>query len=142
MLGNSVVVGGAPGVLTHPETVLLALSILFVGIELLKQGRGKPGLAQQYPWLVAGAFGLLHGLGFAGALARIGIPQGEIPIALLMFNIGVEFGQLAFVVLVLGLIRTFRKLEVRWPSWTPLIPGYVIGSIATFWLLERVAAFL
>lgn len=138
----SLAVLGVVHVPSPPVEATIALSILFVGIELVKQVRGKPGLAQQRPWLVAGAFGLLHGLGFAGALARIGIPQGEIPIALLTFNIGVEVGQLAFVAVVLVLIQRLRKLDVQWPSWTPLIPGYVIGSVAAFWLLDRVTAFL
>ncbi len=135
----SLAVLGVVHVPPPPVEAAIALSILFVGTELVRQQRGEAGL--QYPWLVAGAFGLLHGLGFAGALTRIGIPQGEIPLALLMFNIGVELGQLAFVFAVIGLIRSLRGLGVRWPSWSRLVPGYVVGTAAAFWLFERVAAF-
>ena len=138
----SLAVLGVVHVPPPPVEAAIALSILFVGTELVKQQRGEAGLAQQYPWLVAGAFGLLHGLGFAGALTRIGIPQGEIPLALLMFNIGVELGQLAFVAVVIGLIRSLHGRGIRWPDWSPLVPGYVIGTSAAFWLFQRVASFM
>ncbi len=121
-----------------PVEATIALSIVFVGAELVKQQRGIVSLAQQYPWVVAGAFGFLHGLGFAGALARMGLPQGDIPLALFMFNVGVEIGQLMFVAAFLVLARAVRRVEIRWPSWTRLVPGYAIGSIAAFWMIQRV----
>ncbi|MGL6044647.1 MAG: HupE/UreJ family protein [Sandaracinobacteroides sp.] len=126
-----------------PVEAAIALSIMFVAIEVLRLQQGKAGLAARYPWLVAFGFGLLHGLGFAGALAEIGLPQGAVPLALLFFNVGVELGQLAFVGLILGgsaiaaKIPALRRREVRLRTAT----SYAIGSIASFWVLQRVAAF-
>jgi hypothetical protein len=84
-------------------------------------------------------FGLLHGFGFASGLTEMGLPRSEIPLALLLFNVGVELGQLLFVVLVLLLQRSFRVLEVRWPRWAQLLPGYAVGSLGAFWTLQRFA---
>jgi len=95
-------------------------------------------LTARAPWLVAGLFGLLHGFGFAGALSRVGLPANDIPLALLNFNIGVEVGQLAFVVVALGAMALLRRL--RLPKWSPLLPPYAIGSVAMFWVIERIAA--
>jgi hypothetical protein len=98
-----------------------------------------------YPWVVAFTFGLLHGFGFAGALAEVGLPQSSIPIALLFFNVGVEIGQLLFVGAVLALItvgwRAGQRLRVSQPVWLWRITPYAIGALASFWLVERVAAF-
>ena len=94
------------------------------------------------PWVVAFAFGLLHGFGFASALTSAGLPRTELPLALLGFNVGVEIGQLGFVVLVLLLERAFRILEVRWPRWAAALPGYTVGSLGAFWTLQRVALLL
>jgi hypothetical protein len=96
----------------------------------------------QYPWLVALAFGLVHGLGFAGALAEVGLPQSDIPIALFMFNVGVETGQILFVCVVLLLIAALRRMPVTWPQGSWRLVPYTIGSIAVFWTVERVAAFV
>ena len=92
-------------------------------------------------WLVAFAFGLLHGFGFAGALSDVGLPQNEVLLALLMFNVGVELGQLIFIAAVLVLLFLVRKLHSEWPDWTTQVPAYGIGSIAAFWFIERVAGF-
>ena len=92
--------------------------------------------------MVAFAFGLLHGFGFASGLTAMGLPQNEIPLALLFFNVGVELGQLAFVLLVLGLARSFRTLEIPWPRRAELVPGYAVGSLGAFWFIERTAALL
>lgn len=124
-----------------PVEAAIALSIVFVATEVLRDG--KQGLAARKPWLVAFSFGLLHGLGFAGALAQVGLPQNDIPLALLFFNVGVELGQLVFVAAVLCVlemlkrIRPARSLEPR----ATVIASYVIGMTATFWVFERVSAF-
>jgi hypothetical protein len=91
---------------------------------------------------VAGLFGLLHGLGFAGALAEIGLPEGEIPFALFAFNVGIESGQLAFVALALAILAVLRRLRVRWPAPILQLPAYAIGSLAAFWFFERIGTVL
>jgi hypothetical protein len=90
---------------------------------------------------VAFIFGLLHGFGFAGALAEVGLPENAIPVALLMFNVGVEIGQLAFVVVVLAAGRVLARVPLHWPRWTKFAPAYAIGTVAMMWTIERVAAF-
>jgi hypothetical protein len=92
--------------------------------------------------VVAFAFGLLHGFGFASGLAALGLPKGEIPLALLLFNVGVEIGQLAFVLLVLLLERAFRLLQIHWPVLIARLPGYVVGSLGALWTIQRVAILL
>lgn len=87
-------------------------------------------------------FGLVHGFGFAGALTSAGLPRQDLPLALLSFNVGVEIGQIAFVLLVVLLERSFRQLEIRWPRWAQLLPGYVVGSLGAFWTLQRTAILL
>jgi hypothetical protein len=119
-----------------PVETLIALSILLVAAEAIHLRRGRHSLATRWPWLVAFAFGLLHGFGFAGALSEIGLPQSDIPLALLFFNVGVELGQLAFIMVLLGLVALLRRL-VALPQVTPIAAAYGIGSIATFWVLER-----
>ena len=89
--------------------------------------------------MVAFAFGLLHGFGFASALTSAGLPQHELPLALVSFNVGVEIGQLGFVALILALERSFRILEVRWPRWVEALPGYTVGSLGAFWTIQSVA---
>jgi len=133
-----------------PVEATIALSIMLVSVEILNARRGKPSLAARLPWLVAFSFGLLHGFGFAGALAEVGLPQHAIPVALLFFNIGVEIGQLLFVTTVLSLIslsgyvasqvaepaliqRRFDRLDVT--------AAYAIGIAAAYWLVERTTAF-
>ena len=125
---------------TRPVEAAIALSIAFVCAEIIYAQRGREGITYRYPWLVAFAFGLLHGLGFAGALSNIGLPPNEIPIALLFFNVGVEIGQLLFVVVVIAAIRLLTRLPLL--QWYRLRTAtvYVIGTLATFWVLERTAA--
>jgi hydrogenase/urease accessory protein HupE len=120
---------------------MIALSIVFVAAEILNARKGRVGLAARAPWLVAFAFGLLHGFGFAGALSETGLPQGFIPAALLFFNLGVEVGQLAFVAVVLAASAALRRLWRPLPAWGPLVPPYLIGSLAMFWVIQRVAQF-
>ena len=124
-----------------PVEAVIALSILFLAGELVKVNRGLPSLTQRNPWIVAFAFGLLHGFGFAGALGDIGLPQNEIALALLMFNVGVELGQLMFVAIILAGIWLLRRLRPEWPAWLRQLPAYGIGGISAFWLIERVAGF-
>ncbi|WP_018262131.1 HupE/UreJ family protein [Methylobacterium sp. WSM2598] len=124
-----------------PVEAVIALSIVFVAVEIIRARGGRPGLAAQAPWLVAFAFGLLHGFGFAGALSEIGMPAGHIPVALLLFNLGVEAGQLLFVGAVLALAVLLRRLGGPLPHWTQFVPPYLIGSVAMFWVIQRVAQF-
>ena len=120
-----------------PLNAAIALSILFLGPEIVRAWQGQTSFTIRHAWIVAFAFGLLHGFGFASGLAAIGLPQSDIPLALLMFNVGVEIGQLAFVALILLLHRAFQALEMRWPRWVELFPAYVVGSLGAFWTLQR-----
>jgi len=124
-----------------PIEATIALSILFLASELLKVRRGYTSLTARYPWIVAFVFGLLHGFGFAGALTEVGLPQNEIPLALLMFNVGVELGQLMFIAVILVLIEILRRIRKQWPVWIQQLPAYCIGGLAAFWLIERVSRF-
>ncbi len=124
-----------------PVEAVIALSILFLANELIKVHRGQPSLTARYPWVIAFSFGLLHGFGFAGALAEVGLPQNEVPLALLMFNVGVEIGQLLFIAVALALIALIHLLRREWPAWLYQAPAYGIGGIAAYWLIERVAGF-
>ena len=124
-----------------PVEAVIALSILFLASELVKVNRGLPSLTARNPWIVAFAFGLLHGFGFAGALGDIGLPQNEIALALLMFNVGVEIGQLLFIAVILVIVLGLQRLRFEWPDWLQQAPAYGIGGIAAFWLIERVAGF-
>jgi hydrogenase/urease accessory protein HupE len=120
----------------------IALSILILGVEIVRSGRGETSVTILYPWMVAFAFGLLHGFGFASGLSALGLPAAGIPLALVMFNLGVEVGQVSFVLLVLLLERSFRQLEIRWPRWVQALPGYTVGSLGAFWTLQRAAMLL
>ena len=121
-----------------PLNAAIALSILFLGPEIVRSWRGQTSFTIRHPWVVAFAFGLLHGFGFASALTSAGLPHHELPIALLSFNVGVEIGQLSFVFLILALERAFRILQVRWPRWAEALPGYTVGSLGAFWTVQRV----
>jgi hydrogenase/urease accessory protein HupE len=124
-----------------PVEAVIALSIVFVATEILRAREGYQGIAARAPWVVAFIFGLLHGFGFAGALAEVGLPEGHIPQALLFFNVGVELGQLLFIAAVLSFTALIRRVRFRFPHWTGLVPPYAIGSVAMFWVIQRVAAF-
>lgn len=124
-----------------PVEAVIALSILLVAAEIVRRRAGAAGLAGRWPWLVALSFGLLHGLGFAGALSEIGLPPGHVPLALLCFNLGVEAGQLLFIGAALLLIALVRRAPWRPPAWMQLAPPYAIGGVAAFWILQRVTAF-
>ena len=122
-----------------PLNAAIALSIVFLGPEILRAWRGETSFTIDHPWIVAFAFGLLHGFGFASGLTAIGLPQADIPLALLMFNVGVEIGQLAFVALLLLLVRALEALEVRWPWPVERLPAYAVGSLGAFWTIQRLA---
>ena len=124
-----------------PVESMIALSIVFVAAEIVRGLRGEPGLTARAPWVVAFAFGLLHGFGFAGALAEVGLPQSAIPVALLMFNVGVELGQLIFVVCAVAARVLLIRLPVARRAWMPYATPYAIGAIAMLWVIERVGAF-
>lgn len=125
-----------------PVEAAIALSIVFLCVEIVHGMQGRKGLTFAYPWIVAFAFGLLHGLGFAGALSEIGLPPSEIPIALLFFNLGVEIGQLIFVFAVLGFAALLRKAAGITVDSVPFLRAeklmvYAIGVLASYWLIER-----
>jgi hypothetical protein len=124
---------------TAPLNATIALSILFLGPEIVRSWRGETSFTIQHPWVVAFSFGLLHGFGFASALTGAGLPRHELPLALVSFNLGVEAGQVVFVALVLALERSFRALEIHWPRWAQALPGYAVGSLGAFWTMQRLA---
>lgn len=125
-----------------PLNASIALSILFLGPEIVRSRRGETSVTIRYPWLVAFAFGLLHGFGFASGLTTTGMPRAELPFALLFFNVGVELGQLVFVVTALALARSFRTLDVQWPRWVEALPGYTVGGLGAYWTIQRTAILL
>jgi hypothetical protein len=125
----------------QPVEACIALSIVFVAREIVEVQRGRATLTARWPWVVSFTFGLMHGFGFAGALAEVGLPQKAIPIALLFFNVGVEIGQLMFVGGVLAMVAAFSRVRVAWPKWSVAVPPYAIGMLAMFWVIERVLAF-
>ena len=144
-VAHSITLAGATLGFVHvpsaPVEAAIALSIVFVAVEIVHARRGRPGLAARLPWAVSFVFGLLHGFGFAGALSAIGMPAEHIPAALLFFNVGVEIGQLVFVAAVLSLAALVRISRAPLPRWAGLVPPYLIGSLAMFWVIQRISAF-
>jgi len=130
---------GYANVPAPPLNAAIALSILFLSPEIVRTWRGETSFTIRHPWVVAFAFGLLHGFGFATALTNAGLPRQELPLALVSFNVGVELGQLGFIAVVLAVQQTLRALQIRWKGWVKLLPGYAVGSIGAFWTIERVA---
>lgn len=136
--------GSALGYLTLPQPpveAVIALSIAFVASEILKSNPKAPRLSERYTWVVAFAFGLLHGFGFAGALEEIGLPHSDVPMALLTFNLGVEAGQLIFIVAVLTTFAAAKAIPGTTPSIARAAGAYAIGITATFWLMSRLWSF-
>jgi len=136
-----------------PVEAVIALSIVFVTVEILHARQGRAGLAARLPWVVAFVFGLLHGLGFAAALSDIGLPQHAIPLALAFFNVGVELGQLLFISAVFAVLWLLTKLLVSHPAVDASNPwqhaerfsvpvAYLVGTVAMFWVFERTYSFL
>jgi len=132
---------GAVHVPGRPVEATIALSVVYLAAELAQLKQGRPGLTSRAPWLVAFTFGLLHGLGFAGALAEVGLPERQIPLALLQFNVGVELGQLQFVAAVLAVSALARRLAVPWATWAWRLPAYGIGATAAYWVVQRTVSF-
>jgi hydrogenase/urease accessory protein HupE len=126
-----------------PVEAIIALSIVLLACELIRLRRGQASLTARWPWMVAFSFGLLHGFGFAGALTEIGLPQGDIPLALFTFNVGVEVGQLIFIGLVLGALACAKRIDLPLALERHALPvaAYAIGSLAAFWFIERLAGF-
>ena len=110
---------------------------MFLAAEIAKQKDGNPRLSERIPWVVAFLFGLLHGFGFAGALREIGLPEGDVPVALLTFNLGVEAGQLAIIAACLALIALLRRFAKPTLRPATVLTTYGIGTIASFWFIER-----
>ena len=148
-VAHSLTLAGATLGVVHvpgpPVEAAIALSIVFVATEIVHSRQAKAGLTERFPWIVAFTFGLLHGFGFAGALNEVGLPQSAIPVALLFFNVGVEIGQLLFIAsvfTVMALARQItRRIGMSQPAWAWRVPPYVIGSVAAFWIIQRIAAF-
>ena len=125
----------------RPVEAVIALSIVLVAAEIVHRQQGKRSIAQQWPWAIAFTFGLLHGLGFAGALNEIGLPQQAIPLALLFFNLGVELGQILFIAGAFVVWAMLKPVLVRLPRTIEYAPAYAIGIVAAFWTIERIAGF-
>lgn len=145
-LAHSITLGAATLGFVHvpqqPVEAVIALSILFLAVEIVHGRQGRPGYAARWPWLVAFIFGLLHGFGFAGALSEIGLPQQAIPLALIFFNVGVELGQLLFVLVIVSLTWLLHKLnQQKLVSRAETAVIYSIGGVSSFWLFERISVF-
>ena len=140
-IAHSITLAGATlgflGVSQRPVEICIALSIVFLAVEVVKRDPAQPRLSERVPWVVAFLFGLLHGFGFAGALAEIGMPEGEVPVALLTFNLGVEAGQLAIVGVALGVLAVIGRVSVQGLAVFRRTAAYPIGSIAAFWMIAR-----
>ena len=154
-VAHSITLAGATLGFVHapqaPVEAAIALSVMFVAAEILRGEQGRAGIAARAPWLVAFVFGLLHGFGFSGALREVGLPQADIPLALLFFNLGVEAGQLAFIAVVVLALSAVTRL-LRKPGHTERGPwhsealirvpvAYLIGSVAAYWTVQRVVGF-
>lgn len=148
-VAHSLTLAGATLGLVHvpgpPVEAAIALSIVFVAAEIIRSREGRAGLTGRFPWVVAFTFGLLHGFGFASALSEVGLPQVAIPVALLFFNVGVEVGQLLFISAVFAVITLTRQFMqrsgARRPTWIWRVPPYAIGTVAMFWVIQRIGTF-
>jgi hypothetical protein len=125
-----------------PTEAVISLSIVLLAVEVVRKNQGQLTLSERYPWLVAFTFGLVHGLGFAGALSEIGVPPNEVPLALLMFNVGVETGQVMFVVAVSLMLAGLHRLHSHSALTLARATPYAIGSVAMFWTIQRIGLFL
>lgn len=128
---------GFVGLAQAPVEALIALSIVFLAVEIVKRDPANPNLAERAPWIVAFLFGLIHGFGFAGALREIGLPESDVPTALLTFNLGVEAGQLVIVAAVLAVLALVRRLKPAALRPAIVVSTYTIGITASFWFIER-----
>jgi hydrogenase/urease accessory protein HupE len=146
-LAHSITLGLATVGVIHlpapPVEATIALSIMLLATEIARLSRDLPSLTSRFPWTVAFCFGLLHGLGFAGALSEIGLPQGDVPLALLSFNVGVELGQLSFVAAVLAAYFVMMRLRLpkRVIQYARPAAYYAIGTLSAFWFFDRLLGF-
>lgn len=145
-LAHSITMAGATLGFIHmpqqPVEAMIALSILFLAMEIIHEKQGTVGLTSRYPWLIAFIFGLLHGFGFAGALSEIGLPEQAITLALIFFNIGVELGQLMFVAAVVLIALSLQRLKHPYIlQKVETVVVYVIGGLSSFWVFERLSSF-
>ena len=145
-LAHSLTMAGATLGFVHvpqqPVEAIIALSIMFLAMEIVHEKQGRSGIASRYPWIVAFIFGLVHGFGFAGALAEIGLPQQAITLALIFFNIGVELGQLMFVATVVLLALALGRLKrPRLLEKAERVAIYSIGGLSSYWIFERISTF-
>ena len=129
---------GFLGLPQRPVEAIIALSIVFLAVEIVKKKEGERRFSERVPWIVAFLFGLLHGFGFAGALKEIGLPESDVPTALLTFNLGVEAGQLLIVAATMLILHGLRRLQPSWTRPAIRLSSYAIGAIASMWLIERV----
>ncbi len=130
--------GISSGFLDFPVALVefaIALSIFILAVELTRID--KHDALWRNPWWLAGGFGLLHGMGFAGALAETGLPQDNVPLALLFFNVGIEVGQIAFILVVLAVWFIMRRPLLRWQDSLLPVPIYILGSLSAMWCIER-----
>ncbi len=145
-VGHSVTLSlAALGFVRFPSAlveIVIALTILVLALELARPPRPEPGAMRRFPWAIAFGFGLLHGFGFAGALSEIGLPDGEIPLALLCFNVGIEIGQIAFVLVILALHALLGRFASALPAWAARVPAHAMGGLAVYWCLDRTAGLL
>ena len=145
-LANSITLSvSAVGIVDVPPGPLnaaIALSILFMGTEVVRFLRGQTSFTLRHPWVLACGFGLLHGFGYARGLSELGLPHHELLLALLLFNVGIEIGQDIFVLLVLGLQRSFHQLQIRWPVWVQRMPAWTIGCAGAYWTIQTTLAML
>ncbi len=123
-----------------PTEAVISLSIVFLATEIVRKRSGVSSLTERYPWIITFIFGLFHGLGFAGALSAIGLPAHEVPLALLMFNVGVETGQILFLTVVLGILAVLRSIHIQQAQRSWRLMPYAIGSVASFWTIERMVS--
>lgn len=131
---------GLIGLAQQPVEATIALSLIFLAVEIAKQREGAPRLSERLPWVVAFLFGLLHGFGFAGALREIGLPETDVPLALLTFNLGVELGQLVIIAATLAVLALIRRAAPRGLRPATLAATYAIGIVSSFWFIERMLA--
>lgn len=143
-LAHSITLAGTTlglfGLPQAPVEATIALSIVFLAVEIIKARPGEPRLSERLPWVVAFLFGLLHGFGFAGALREIGLPETDVPMALLTFNLGVEAGQMLIIAATVAVLATFARFAPHARRPVVLISTYLIGAIASFWFIERIWA--
>lgn len=143
-LAHSITLAGTTlglfGLPQAPVEATIALSIVFLAVEIVKARPGEPRLSERVPWVVAFLFGLLHGFGFAGALREIGLPESDVPVALLTFNLGVEAGQLLIIAATVALLAALHRFAPRARRPAIVASTYLIGAIASFWFIERLWA--